>query len=85
MIPAGRHCQRRFEAAEDLFADRLAAGLFGIAAQGRDAGITGGSRARPAPGPTFRGRAMSGGLPAARGMSFRGSGGIPRPEVNVKR
>ena len=33
----------------------------------------------------FRGRAMSGGLLVARGMSLRGSGGIPRPEVFVKR
>ena len=50
--PSGKGVKRRFEAAEDPFADRLAAGLIGIAAHGRDAGVAGGSRARPAPGPT---------------------------------
>ena len=34
---AGRRCERRFEAAEDPLADRLAGGLSGIADQDRDA------------------------------------------------
>ena len=42
---AGRPVQRRFEAAEDPLADRLAAGSSGIADQGRDAVGAGGSHA----------------------------------------
>ena len=76
--PSGKGIERRFEAAEDPFADRLAAGLLGIAAQGRAAGVAGGSRARPAPGPTFRGRAMSDGLLWWRAeVSFGGPGASP--------
>ena len=44
-VPSRKGVERRFQAAEDPFADQLAAGLFGIAAQGRDAVVAGGSRA----------------------------------------
>ena len=49
VIPAGRHCQCRFEAAADPLADRLAAGLSGIADQGRDAVGAGAQPRRQAP------------------------------------
>ena len=42
---AGRPVQRRFEAAEDPLADRLAVGLSGTAEQGRDAVGAGRNRA----------------------------------------
>ncbi len=45
-IPAGRPVQRRFEAAEDPLADRLAAGPSGIDDQGRSAVGAGGSHAQ---------------------------------------
>ena len=76
--------ERRFQAAENPFADQLAAGLFGIAAQGRDAAVAGGSHAVPAPdalpGTDHVGRPPCGGADV-----LRGSGGAPRPEVFVKR
>ena len=43
--PSRKGVERRLQAAEDPFADWLAAGLFGIAAQGRDAVVAGGSHA----------------------------------------
>ena len=74
--------ERRFQAAENPFADQLAAGLFGIAAQGRDAAVAGGSHAVPAPdalpGTDHVGRPPCGGADV-----LRGSGGAPRPEVFV--
>ena len=39
--PSRKGVARRFQAAENPFADRLAAGLSGIAAQGRDAVVPG--------------------------------------------
>ena len=59
--------ERRFQTAENPFADQLPTGLFGIAAQGRDAEIVGGSHAVPALD-ALRGRTMSGGLLVARRM-----------------
>ena len=66
-------------------ADRLAAGLFGIAgARPGTRWARTGSRAVRL-WTVFRGRAMSGGLLVGAGMSFGGPGDAPRPEVFVKR
>ena len=83
--PSRKGVERRFEAADRLLADRLAAGLFGIAAQGLDA-----VGRRPVAAPSGSGRVSGDGPCRAAalrglGMSFRGSGGIPRPEAFVKR
>ena len=70
--PSRKGVERRFEAAEDPFADRLAARLFGIAAQGRDAVVAGRQPLRT----RFRVRTMPGGLPGPRGCRA-GVRGIP--------
>ena len=82
--PSRKGVEHRFEAAEDPFADRLAARLFGIAAQGRDAVVAGRQPRRPAPD-ALPGADHAGRPPWAARMSCGGPGDTPRPEVFVTR
>jgi len=88
--PSRKGVERRFEAAEDVLADHLAAGLSGIAGQDRDAPVPARRLAFPhgpafglgLPGTDHDGRPSIGWRAECR-SGVRGM--LPRPEVNVQR